>query len=144
MSGNNQINQIMQSVPHDQRTGGSPAGDAIRNLIQQDAIQKRQASLKFQSGVAQQNAAATQPFADEQTPNSLMQQVGQMQQPPTPGVPGQPPQQNQAPVAPPPVVPTANPRQGPANPQQGPVPGPTPESTHTGGAKFQKGRVYRG
>lgn len=136
--------QLMASVPYAQRTGGSPAGDAIRNLIQQDAIQKKQASLKFQDGIAQQNAAATQPFGDEQTPESLMQQAAQMQQPPagTP-VPGQPPQAS---------IPTpgmqVNPQSGPSNPQAGmppanaPSPPPKAESLHTGGPKFDKGRRY--
>jgi hypothetical protein len=132
--------QLMASVPYDQRTGGSPAGDAIRNLIQQDAIQKRQSSLKFQGQVAQENASATQPFPDEQTPDSLMQQVKQMQYPQQlqQGAPGQQPQS-------PPQLPApgsqdhTNPQAGPVNPGAGPV----PEPTHTGGAKFQKGRVYR-
>lgn len=124
--------QIMQSVPYDQRSGGSPAGDAIRALIQQDAIQKRQASLKFQGQVAQQNAAATQPFPDEQTPQSLMQQTQQAQQPPQP----------MAPAGPPAVGMQTNPQQGPVNPQQGPTPAPTPTSDHMGSPKFAKGRKY--
>lgn len=137
--------QIVQSVPFSQRSAGSPAGDALRQLIQEDAVKKQQMSLNFQGKVAQENAAATQPFQDEQTPESLMQQAGQAGQMPQPGMPGP----GQQPTGAPPMGPPAagmqtNPQAGPANPQQGPQPAPTPTSDHTGSPKFARGRKYVG
>lgn len=131
----------MKSVPYDQRSGGSPASDAIRNLIQQDAIKKQAAGRQFQDMVAQHNSEQMQPFQDEQTPHSLMQQTEQMQQ-----MPQQPAQMAPGQLSAAPAPAPTNPQQGPANPQLGPSnPGSVPpESTHVGGARFSKGRRYVG
>lgn len=137
--------KVSASVPFSQRGGGSPAGEAIRRLLQEDAESKNAASARFQDQVKDHNAQVTQPYPDEQTPSSLLQQAQspQPQQSVTP--PQQQPQQQQMGVAPamPPAQPSApNPSEGPANPGEGPQPLPDEEEGPLGGSRFGKGRRY--